>query len=525
MNHKPYVLMRHIGWMVVICLWSFSSLQAQGYRIRIQLNGLSDSTVYLARYLFDQVPVIDSCKHIKNGEIVFQGRTALETGVYIVANQQRNSFYMQFIVDEKQVFNVSAETRDVAGTFKSDEPVNNGFYAYINYINNKNIELAGLRFKYKSNKDSAKIVSTEQIRLNNEIKAYEKQYLDKNKSSFVVNMLKLKNEHYPEKVPLAANGRPDSIYHYNYYRSHYFDDINFKDDRMLNTPFFGEKIKGYFENIAPHHPDSIIKDMDVVLGKCIPGSAMFNTLVGHFTYKYETNKEMSFDRFGKSQTYEKVFVHLCEKYIISGQTKGYYAPETVDKIRERVSILKNLLPGARMPEFYGIDTANGAKVLKMGFDTAVTSESCTKLYKQHEQTLVQMFRPLNVVHGKYHVVVFWAADCGHCKTEVPKLSEDLRKLQSSIDVKVIAIQTKEELYKEWKKFIAVHKLDNFYHLFDPVHINNLKEKFDISGTPVIYLLDQDYKIIGKKLDAEAVSDIILKLEELENNRKKNKSTL
>ncbi|MBI3235470.1 MAG: hypothetical protein HYZ42_15770 [Bacteroidetes bacterium] len=83
------------------------------------------------------------------------------------------------------------------------------------------------------------------------------------------------------------------------------------------------------------------------------------------------------------------------------------------------------------------------------------------------------------------------------------------------------MQTKEELYDSWKKFIIEKKLKDFINVFDPIHVNNLKERFDIQGTPVIYLLDRDKRIIGKKLATENVVDIIKKLEEIEENLKKN----
>lgn len=508
-------------WLVLLSfLVGAFRLQSQGYDLKFQLNGLTDSTVYLARYFFDQVPIVDSSVHIKHGAIRFKGSTVLESGVYIVANQQRNSFYLQFIIDGNQKFTVTADVKDMSKTLKSDDAVNNGYYSYIRYLNAKNAELYSVREKFKGRKDSAQMVLKEHTRLDNEIKAYEKNYIDKNSSSFVSGMLKIKREHYPTAVPKASNGRPDSVYQYFYYRDHYFDEINFKDDRLLNTPFFAEKIKAYFDGIVPQQPDSVIKDFDNMMRRCTPGSTLFNTLIGHFTYQFETNKEMIFDQNGKSQSFEKVFVHLCENYIVNGKTGGYYDAETIVKIKERIAITKNLLPGSRLPEFYGIDTANGAKVLKMGFDTARTSEAATELYRRHQSTIVQMLRPLTMIRAKYVVVVFWAADCGHCKTAVPLLSKEIRKLQTSVDVKVVAVQTKEELYNDWKKFIVENQLDNFYHLFDPIHINNLKEKFDITATPVIYLLDQDYRILAKKIEETAVADIIQRLEEIDKNRKK-----
>jgi thiol-disulfide isomerase/thioredoxin len=266
---------------------------------------------------------------------------------------------------------------------------------------------------------------------------------------------------------------------------------------------------------VPHHPDSVIRELDNILDRCVPGSTMLNTLVGHFTYKYEQDKTMSFDQYGKSNTFEKVFIHLADKYIVSGKVKGYYSDETVKNIKEKVDILRNLLPGAHVPDLYMIDTTYGRTVLNMGFDTARSSQSVTYLYNKNAAKLAPLYKTLYSVKAKYTILVFWAADCGHCQTEVPKLHEDLKALNGKVDYKVYAVQTKEELLDSWKKFIIEKKLDGFVHVFDPVHLNNLKEQFDIVATPVIYLLDKDKKILAKKLAHDQVIDIINNLESIE----------
>jgi peroxiredoxin len=387
-------------------------------------------------------------------------------------------------------------------------------------VKNKEMIATQQAAKGKSKADSAKLVSDKQNALSAEMQKFDADFRLKNKGTFVADLMEMKIEKYAVDVPLAKNGRPDSVYQYFYYRNHYFDGIDFKDDRFLYTPFFADKIKKYFEQLVPQHPDSIIKELDKILVKCTPGSTMFNTLVGHFTYKYEQNKTMSFDQYGKSNTFEKVFIHLADKYIVNGKTQGYYSDETVAKIKERVDILRNLLPGAKVSNLYMIDTVYGKQVLRMGFDTAHTSESVTFLYQKNYDKLQTMYRPLYDVNAKYTVLAFWAVDCSHCTKEIPKLYEDLKKLKGKVDIKVYAVQTKEDLYDKWKTFILEQKLTDFIHVFDPVHLNNLKEQFDIVATPVIYLLDRDKKIIGKKIGADQVVEIVEQLEQIEKKANK-----
>jgi hypothetical protein len=45
-----------------------------------------------------------------------------------------------------------------------------------------------------------------------------------------------------------------------------------------------------------------------------------------------------------------------------------------------------------------------------------------------------------------------------------------------------------------------------------VHLNNLKEKYDIFSTPVIYLLDKNKVIQAKRIGAEQIEEVITNLE-------------
>lgn len=503
-------------------LVTFFAPAQSAYDIKVNFKGCKDSTVYLARYFFDQMPITDSCKKIKDGKIEFKGDMPLDAGVYFLANQTRSSYYCQFIVDKNQKFSISFDGTAVASTLKSDDKENTLFFSYIKFMTTKSQELVNFKLaqRGKSKADSAKAVAEKQTAISNEMLAFDEDFRSKNKGTFVADLMTLKADKNAKTLPLAANGRPDSVYQYYYYKNHYFDGLNWKDDRMLRTPFFANRLKDYFEHLVPQHPDSVIKELDKILMQCEPGSVMFNTLVGHFTYKYELNKSMSFDAMGKSNTFEKVFIHLADKYIISGKTDGYYSAETIAKIKERVDILRNLLPGTKVQNLYMIDTADGAKVLRMGFDTCRSSESVTHLYNSSIEVLRPLFKPLYNVSAKYTLLVFWAADCGHCKTEVPKLYEDLKVFDGKVNYAVYAVQTKEEMLAGWKQFIIDKKLKGWIHVFDPIHLNNLKEQFDINATPVIYLLDKDKKIIAKKLAPEQAVEIIQKLEEIEKERNK-----
>lgn len=500
-----------------LAVFSFNAKsQSAGYDIKVNFKGCKDTMVYLVKYTFDQQYISDTCKKIKNGLIQFKGNKQLDKGVYTLVSEGK-SIYFDFFINENQNFTLSTDASDIVNNLKSTgNKENEQFFSYIKFITNKNLDFSKVRdqTKGKSKEDSTKFMNQKIKELNEEVKKYETDFMLKVKGTFLYDVLNLKMEKEPTDVPKAKNGRPDSVYQYYYYKSHFFDGINFKDDRIARTPFFDDRVKKYFESVILNHPDTVIQEIDKVLAQCEQGNLVYNLLIGYFTYKYEQSKIMGFD---------KVFVHLADKYIISGKAKEVYTEETVKKIKERVDIMRNLLLESKVQELYMIDTTYGGVVRKMGFDTASTSKSITDLYYKNVDKLTPLFKTLYQVNAKYTVLIFWAEDCGHCQTEVPKLHEGLKDIKGKIDFKVFAVQTKDELYTGWKKFIIEKKLTDFIHVFDPVHLNNLKERFDIYSTPVIYILDKDKKIKAKRLGAEQVVDMLKTLEEIDKQANKNKN--
>lgn len=481
---------------------------SQGYDIKITLKGCKDSLVLLARYNWDQQFVVDTCKNFKNGVITFKGNKDLDKGMYILVSQA-TSVYFEFFVNDSQKMSITADASDPNGSLAVVGSKDNElFFTYLKFVANKNKEFGKVleQTKGMNKADSAKFVQEKIAVFMADAKKYDAEYMQKVKGTFVYDFVNLKTDKEPLNIPKASNGRPDSIYSYYYYKSHYFDGVDFKDDRIMRTPLFDDRVKSYFDRVIINHPDTVIQEIDKMLAKCIEGGSIYNQLIGYFTYKYEQSKIIGFD---------KVFVHLGDKYILSGKASGVYTEETVKKIKERLDIMRNLLMDAQVAELYMIDTAGGKIVRKMGFDTASSSKSVTDLYYKNIEKLTPMFKTLYQVKAKYTVLVFWAADCGHCQTEIPKLHENLKALKGKVDVKVFAVQTKDELFDTWRKFIMEKKLNDFIHVYDPVHINNLKERFDIYSTPVIYILDKDKKIKAKRLGAEQVADFLKYLESSE----------
>ena len=79
--------------------------------------------------------------------------------------------------------------------------------------------------------------------------------------------------------PLHENGTVDAKFKYNYYKKHYWDHFDLKDDRMVRTPIFHGKMEKYLLEYTPQIPDSIIKSLDVLIEKVKESDELFKYII------------------------------------------------------------------------------------------------------------------------------------------------------------------------------------------------------------------------------------------------------
>jgi hypothetical protein len=124
---------------------------------------------------------------------------------------------------------------------------------------------------------------------------------------------------------------------------------------------------------------------------------------------------------------------------------------------------------------------------------------------------------------KYTIVFIYDPDCSHCKEETPKLFA-LNDYFKSKNIGVVASSIVRDK-QAWKNFIKEFKISSWINGID-MHTNpttgkdeyytDFKNTFDVYSTPIVYVLDQQKKIVGKRISVENLKDFI---QYLENKRK------
>ena len=77
-------------------------LQAQPFQIRITLDGLKDTNIYLAHYYGSKVLRIDSARLDKTGTAIFRNKEERPKGIYVTYLNKDNFFDFLLGADQRK---------------------------------------------------------------------------------------------------------------------------------------------------------------------------------------------------------------------------------------------------------------------------------------------------------------------------------------------------------------------------------------------------------------------------------------
>ncbi len=467
MNNKKILKSFVLTFIILLSVFTVKSNASTGYEIKVHLIGLKDSTIYLGNHYGEKQYVRDTVQLDHDGWATFKGKDSLPGGIYLIVLPGKT--YFEIIVNE-QKFTVETDTLDYVMNMKVTGSLENKlFNEHQRFIIEKTKASQELKTRLdllKDKSDSSVAIKKRISDMDKQVKDYRLKLMAEYPKTFMAKIIRTMQEPEIPEAPKDANGViTDSTFQYRFYKSHYLENVDFSDDRLLRTPIFYNKIKTYTQQLTVPFPDSIIVAVDTVIEKSRANPEVFKYCVATFANYYETSNIMGYD---------KVFVHIAEKYYLSAD--AFWADSTLKaKIHERVMKIKPNILGEAAHDLAMPDTG------------------------------LQMHTLYNV-KAKYTILVFWDPTCSHCKVEIPKLSHyyDSVKATKSIEVFAVGIESDIDL---WKKYIQENKL-KWINVSDLYNQTNFRNYYDIYSTPVIYLLDEKKHIIAKRLDTDKIRDFI-----------------
>jgi len=468
----------------LVILISSECALAQGYHLKINYKPVNNGYLYLGYYFGDKKYVQDSAILQPNGQAVFSGTDKLTGGLYIIVDPEKKKFF-DILIDKEQEFQLTVDTAaftisNITGSAENNyledyKTATNLFYR--NY-QNWQTELASAKTK----KDSTGI-----LQKINGVAAASQQWRDSfvltHPESYLSLLFRLMKE--PAYHIAGAKTKQDSILAFYNYKKQYWQDISFADERLLRTPMFEQRLNRYMENVVYRHPDSIKIELDRFILYSRSNKTMFRYFINRFTNDYMNPKYMGLD---------VVFLHLFEKYYITNQV-DWLEKKDKDLVYNRAYSLMGNIVGEPAAELNLLDTL----------------DKKVNLYS---------------IKSPYTIVVFWDPDCSHCREQVPKLDSMYRSTWKKQGIQIVGVLTdtvRTDLSKlplvksNWTKYIREHHLEGWVHLYQTPQMkqaevkNNLpgfRQTYDVYQTPTIYLLDEQKRIVAKKINPEQVDEFL-----------------
>ena len=469
----------------LILLLAIACYGQTGYEIKVTFKPFKKQYIYLGHYFGKTYPIIDSALLNDKSEAVFKGDKKLQGGIYLVGYPKKAGFF-EILVDKQQHFSVLADTVTIKNGIQFiNSPDNVLFTNYQQHmtVKGKEISAAQQQLKITRNKDDSTRLLEELRKLDKVVNEYRGELIKKNPDNILAALLSTMKEPELTGRLKGPKTKADSVDAYNFYKGHYWDGVNFWDGRLAYTTFFDDKIDKYFAQLVTPHPDSIIKEIDWMLGPASINEEMTRFLLIKFVNRYLVQKYMWDDA---------IFVHLFEKYFSQKEYSWLNAQGRKTITDRAYSLMANIMgtPAAdiELPDSSG------------------------------------QIKPLYGATAAYTIVAFWDATCSHCKEMLPKLDSFYRARWKATGLKIYTISKETDgTKKDWLDFINQQHLNDWTNVWyskaddkarTDAGIPGYSQLYDVLTFPTLYLLDKDKRIIAKKLTYQQIDEVLqLKMKE------------
>jgi len=225
--------------------------QKAGYELEFNIKGCQPGNVILAYYYGDKQYIKDSTKADVNGKFVFKGEESLDEGIYIAVMPPDNK-YFEVIIDADQHFSMTSDYSSPINEMKVKGNEENGrFYNYLQFLETQKEKSKPLSQQsqalqkadslgFRDSKEF-KAIQGKIGKIDQEVKDFKNKFITDYPTALLSKVfLASKDPEIPD-APILENGRKDSTFAWRYFKDHYWDLIDFTDDRIIRTPLLLRK--------------------------------------------------------------------------------------------------------------------------------------------------------------------------------------------------------------------------------------------------------------------------------------------
>lgn len=445
------------------------SLKAQkGYNISITIYNYKETELTLAYYLGEKQYIKQTATKGANGSFVFKGDTALHCGLYMLVTKPNNDFVEFIIPPDDQTFSLTTDINNMAGTLKADGSEENK--VFINHLDFMRVIRAAsdsLDKALEADNSKAQLIEAKRESLDKKMSQYKNALYADHKDKTCVAIIKSSEE--PVLPEFTGTEQEIENKQFYWYRQHFFDAVDFSSPCLFYSPVLLKRINSYMNDLTVQQADSVNKSLDVIFSKAAVSKENLKFLAIHYLNHYAKSNIVGFDA---------CYVHIANKFYCNGKADWVEA-EQLKKICDNAKKLEPVLIGKKAPDFKLTDTE-------------------------------KEIQNLSDIKADYLIIYFWDSDYPSSNKGAIQLVEIAKKYNSD-GVKVLTLHTNSEIelekYNEISMKLSLYG-DNLINAILPENSLAVKQLYDVTSLPSIYVLDKEQKIISKRISADQVPQIL-----------------
>ncbi|SKC86366.1 redoxin domain-containing protein [Ohtaekwangia koreensis] len=449
-----------------------------GYNIKFKVDGWKDTTVYLGHYYGESTYIKDTARANTKGEFAFAGKKELAQGVYFLVLDKSKIF--EFVIGKSQHFSMDTKTDDYIKNMKITGDADNKLFFDNMLFNMERHKEAEPLIKILQDstlaEDKKKDARASFAKVNEKVVAYQNDVIAKNPGTMTATIFKSAQALKIPDAPKKADGTPDSTFQLRWYREHFFDNFDLGNEALLRMPrpVYSDKINEYLDKLYAPQVDSISKAVDKIVAKAKKNQETYKYAVWACLLKYQQPEIMGLD---------EVYVRLYDKYFASGEMDFWATDKLKKNLKDYADRLRKSLIGKTAPNLMMQD-AN--------------------------------FKPRSMydLKTKYTIVYIFDPDCGHCKTETPKLVDFYTKDKTRFNLEVYAVSTDTSMAK-MRDYIKTMNMKWITVNGPRTYSGTYADLYDAVTTPSLFVLDEKKKIIAKKLPIEKLEEFFVNYEKFQ----------
>ncbi len=442
-------------------------------KIKLEVKGMENKEVMLGYHFGKTQYISDTVMTDSKGRVTFDGERP--RGIYLLVDADTKK-YFEFLVVEPEV-SLQCDFNDAVGTMKALRSKENALhYEYIAGLNKFREEVKPINEqleKLKGKEDKTSIADREQLQaklavVDTKVVKFRKSFQEQHPNSFVAKFIRTSTDPIVEECPEGMESKECKTYQWRKYKAAYLKELDFNDQRMIYTPIYEQRMMYYLDKLCIQHPDTLIEEVNWIIGQLDKESK--------FTYQYVASTLLNKYVKSKVMGMDKVATNVANQCYCPD--KAWWKPEDeLKEFCEKYKVYGELVLGKEAPNLILRDTS-------------------------------ETWHALHRFEKDFTILVFWDPGCGHCKELMGELKEFYKEYKAK-GVGIFAVSTVHK-NQEWLTYLRDNEFPaDWIQVSDsPEYPDRFRSTYDIRNTPVVYVLDKDKKIIGKRIDPPAIKELI-----------------